>query len=95
MTRRWPVFFWENENGGKEVKEIVKRLLMLLTVALVVVAMFVATAAPAFAKVETTNPAGNKPKGESKGNPALTPSGTNCPPGKNKDKSPGAAKKCP
>jgi hypothetical protein len=73
------------------VKEIVKRILMLLTVALVVVALFVSTAAPAFAKIERENSQGKITQG--KGHPAKNPSGK-CPPGANKDTSPGGLKKC-
>ncbi len=68
-----------------------KRILMLLTVALVVVAMFVATAAPAFAKIERENPQGKITQG--KGHPAKNPAGK-CPAGQNKDTSPGGLKKC-
>jgi hypothetical protein len=44
----WPVFVWESEQMIKEVK-IVKRILTVLMVALVMAALVVATAAPAFA----------------------------------------------
>ncbi len=68
-----------------------KRILMLLTVALVVVAMFVATASPAFAKITRENPQGKPTQG--KGHPAKNPA-DKCPPGANKDTSPGGLKKC-
>jgi hypothetical protein len=38
-----------SEEKGKEVKEIMKRILMVLTVALLMVALIAANAAPAFA----------------------------------------------
>ena len=62
-----------------------KRILTVLTVALVMAAVMVVMAAPAFAAINVTP--GN-------GNPDTTPSG-NCPPGQNTETSPGGLKKCP
>ena len=70
-----------------------KRMLTVLTVALVMAAMFVVTAAPAFAQIEKENQGGNQPGGEAKGIPAKNPA-DKCPPGQNKDLSPGGQKKC-
>jgi hypothetical protein len=64
------------------VKEIVKRILMLLTVALVVVAMLVVMASPGFAKITQTNRGGNDPGGVANGIPHTNPAGK-CPPGQN------------
>ncbi len=71
-----------------------KRALAILMACLFMVAVMAVMAAPAFAKVEKTTPGGGKPSGEAKGIPAKNPSGK-CPPGKNKDLSPGGERKCP
>ena len=70
-----------------------KRILTVLMAALVVAAMMVVMAAPAFAKITKQNQGGNEPRGEAKGIPAKNPTGK-CPPGQNKDLSPGGQKKC-
>ena len=62
-----------------------KRIIMVLTAALVMAAMMAFMAAPAFAAIN---------EGSGKGNPDTTPSG-NCPAGQNKDTSTGGLKKCP
>ncbi len=62
-----------------------KRILFVLTVALVMAAMMVVVAAPAFAAVT---------EGPGAGNPDTT-TGGKCPPGQNKDTSTGGLKKCP
>jgi hypothetical protein len=59
-----------------------KRILLVLTVALVLAALVVAMAMPAFAKITQS---GNN------GHPATNPAG-NCP--QNQDLTPGAANKC-
>jgi hypothetical protein len=64
----------------------VKRILTVLTVALVMAAMLAVMAAPAFA----APPSKDKP---GKGHPVETQSGQ-CPAGLNKDTSPGGLKKC-
>ena len=64
-----------------------KRILMVLTVALVMAAMVVATAMPAFAAITTTqtNGGGNTPNGNANGVPTVSsnPAGQQ-PPGQNK-----------
>ena len=62
-----------------------KRILLVLTAALVMAAMMAFMAAPAFAAIT---------EGPGKGNPDTTPSGK-CPPGQNTDTSTGGLKKCP
>jgi hypothetical protein len=62
-----------------------KRILTVLTVALVMVAMVVATAMPAFAVITDPN---------DRGHPSTNPAG-NCPVGQqDPDATPGALKKC-
>ncbi len=61
-----------------------KRIILMLTVAAMLVVAMTVTAAPAFAAITD---------GPGKGNPATTSSGK-CPPGQNKDTSPGGLKKC-
>ena len=63
-----------------------KRILLVLTVALVMVAMLVVMVAPAFAD----RPARDKP---GKGHPVVNAAGK-CPNGLNRDTSPGGLKKC-
>jgi hypothetical protein len=61
-----------------------KRILTVLAVALVMAAMLVVMAAPAFAAItQSTN----------NGHPNTNPAG-NCPTGQNQDATPGALKKC-
>jgi hypothetical protein len=71
----------------------VKRILAILMACFFMVAVMAVMAAPAFAKVEKTNPGGNKPGGEARGIPAKNPA-DKCPPGKNKNLSPGGERKC-
>ena len=70
-----------------------KRILTVLMAALVVAAMMVVMAAPAFAKITKQNQGGNGPRGEARGIPAKNPA-DKCPPGKNKNLSPGGERKC-
>ena len=70
-----------------------KRMLAIFMATLFMMAVMVVMAAPAFAKITKTNPAGHTPGGEAKGIPAKNPAGK-CPPGQNKDLSPGGQKKC-
>jgi hypothetical protein len=64
----------------------VKRILLVLTVALVMAAMAVAMAMPAFAAITLENPAGNTPQGAGANNgqaiEAVNPAGF-APPGQN------------
>ena len=63
-----------------------KRMLTVIAVALVIAAMVVVMAAPAFARLTTTqvNGGGNTPNGNANGVPTQTcNSGGNCPPGQN------------
>jgi hypothetical protein len=63
----------EEERGGEK---IVKRTLLVLTVALVMAAMLVAIAMPAFARITTVttheNRGGHTPSGEANGVPTVT-----------------------
>ncbi len=68
-----------------------KRILAILMACLFMVAVMAVMAAPAFAKIERENSQGKPTQG--KGHPAKNPSGK-CPPGANKDTSPGGLKKC-
>jgi hypothetical protein len=61
-----------------------KRIILMLTVAAMLVVAMTVTAAPAFAALD---------EGNGRGNPTTTPSGK-CPPGQNQDLSPGGQKKC-
>ena len=63
------------------IHSVIKRIGLLVVVALVAAMMMVATASPAFAALN---------EGPGKGNPDTT----ECPPGQNKDTSPGGLKKC-
>jgi len=63
----------------------VKRILSVVTVALVMAAIMVLMAAPAFAINE----------GPGRGNPDTAEGSGKCPPGQNKDTSVGGLKKCP
>ena len=69
-----------------------KRRITLLIAALML-ALTMSFSGVAFAKVTKENPGGNEPRGEAKGIPAKNPAGK-CPPGKNKDLSPGGQRKC-
>ena len=62
-----------------------KRILLVLTAALVMAAMMAFMAAPAFAAIT---------EGPGKGNPETNPTGK-CPPGQNTETSTGGLKKCP
>jgi hypothetical protein len=63
----------------------VKRIYAILMVAVFMVSVMLVMAAPAFAAIN---------EGPGRGNPDTTASGK-CPPGQNKDTSPGGLKKCP
>ena len=62
-----------------------KRILTVLVAMLIMAAMVVVMAMPAFAVIT---------EGPGKGNPETNPSGM-CPAGQNKETSPGGLKKCP
>ena len=62
-----------------------KRMLTVVALALVLAAIIVATAMPAFAVNE----------GPGRGNPDTAPGSGKCPPGQNQETSPGGLKKCP
>ena len=62
-----------------------KRILTVLVAMLIMAAMVVVMAMPAFAAIDES---------PGRGNPDTTPSGK-CPPGQNKETSPGGLKKCP
>jgi hypothetical protein len=66
------------------VISVIKRIGLLIAVALMAVMMMVATAAPAFAAITQS---GNN------GHPNTNPAGK-CPIGQNRDATPGALKKC-
>jgi hypothetical protein len=70
-----------------------KRMILMLTLAAMLVVALTVTAAPSFAKITKENPGGHEPSGEAKGIPSTNPTGK-CPPGQNKDLSPGGQKKC-
>jgi hypothetical protein len=70
-----------DQEGGSAY---MRRMLMVLTVALVMAALMVATVAPAFAAITQS---GNN------GHPNTNPAGK-CPIGQNRDATPGALKKC-
>ena len=70
-----------------------KRMLAIFMATLFMMAVMVVMAAPAFAKITKENRGGHTPGGEAKGIPAKNPA-DKCPPGKNKDTSPGGLKKC-
>ncbi len=72
---------------------MIKRISLLIMAALLVATIAVMTAAPGFAKITKTNPGDNTPSGEARGIPAKNPAGK-CPPGQNKNLSPGGEKKC-
>ena len=69
-----------------------RRRITLLLAALTM-ALTMSFSGVAFAKITKENPGGHEPKGEAKGIPAKNPAGK-CPPGQNKDLSPGGQKKC-
>jgi hypothetical protein len=68
-----------------------KRITLLI--AAVVMAVSMSFSGVAFGAITKENAGGNEPKGEAKGIPAKNPAGK-CPPGQNKDLSPGGQKKC-
>ena len=70
-----------------------KRIIVMLTLAAMLVVALTVTAAPSFAAITKENPGGHEPGGEAKGIPAKNPA-DKCPPGQNKDLSPGGQKKC-
>ncbi len=68
-----------------------KRITLLI--AALMMALTMSFSGVAFAQIEKENKGGNQPGGEAKGIPAKNPAGK-CPPGQNKDLSPGGQKKC-
>jgi hypothetical protein len=61
---------------------VIKRISLLLAVALMAVMMLVVTAAPSFARITQTNGGGNDPNGTANGIPHTNPA-EKCPPGQN------------
>ena len=61
-----------------------KRIIVMLTLAAMLVVALTVTAAPSFAKITQTNGGGNTPNGEANGIPAKNPA-DKCPPGQNSD----------
>jgi hypothetical protein len=59
-----------------------KRMLMILTVALIMVVMVIAAAMPSLAAITQVNGGGNTPNGNANGIPATNPAG-HAPPGQN------------
>ena len=68
-----------------------KRITLLI--AAVVMALSMSVSGVAFGAITKENGGGNEPGGETKGIPAKNPA-DKCPPGKNKNLSPGGQKKC-
>ena len=62
-----------------------KRIILMLMLAAILVVALTVTSAPSFAKITQTNGGGNTPNGEANGIPAENPAGK-CPPGQNTDK---------
>jgi hypothetical protein len=75
-----------------EERNLMRKRISLLIAALML-ALTMSFSGVAFAKVSKENPGGNEPWGEAKGIPAKNPA-DKCPPGKNKDLSPGGQRKC-
>jgi hypothetical protein len=63
-----------------------KRMILMLTLAAMLVVALTVTAAPSFAKITKVNGGGNTPNGEANGIPSKNPAGK-CPPGQNTDQS--------
>jgi hypothetical protein len=80
--------FWIIETGGEKMR---KRISLLI--AAVVMALAMSFSGVAFGAITKENPGGHEPGGKAAGIPAKNPS-DKCPPGKNKDTSPGGLKKC-
>jgi hypothetical protein len=70
---------------------MIRRITILLTALMMVLTM--SFSGVAFGAITKENAGGNEPKGEAKGIPAKNPA-DKCPPGQNKDLSPGGQKKC-
>ncbi len=68
-----------------------KRITLL--VAAVMMALTMSFSGVAFGAITKENQGGNEPGGEAKGIPSKNPA-DKCPPGQNKDLSPGGQKKC-
>jgi hypothetical protein len=68
-----------------------KRITLLI--AALMMALTMSFSGVAFGAITKENRGGNEPGGEARGIPAKNPAGK-CPPGQNKDASPGAQKKC-
>ena len=64
-----------------------------LLIAAVVMALSMSVSGVAFGAITKVNGGGKEPGGEAKGIPSKNPA-DKCPPGKNKDTSPGGLKKC-
>ena len=69
-----------------------RKRISLLFVALML-ALTMSFSGVAFGAITKENPGGNQPGGEARGIPAKNPA-DKCPPGQNKDLSPGGQKKC-
>ena len=69
-----------------------RKRITLLFVALMM-ALTMSFSGVAFGAITKENPGGNQPGGEARGIPAKNPA-DKCPPGQNKDLSPGGQKKC-
>ena len=70
-----------------------KRIVLMLTLAAMLVVALTVTSATSFAKITKENRGGNEPGGTAAGIPATNPA-DKCPPGQNRDLSPGGQKKC-
>jgi hypothetical protein len=68
-----------------------KRITLLI--AALMMALTMSFGGVAFAKITKENAGGNEPRGEARGIPSKNPA-DKCPPGQNKDLSPGGQKKC-
>ena len=62
-----------------------KRIIVMLTLAAMLVVALTVTSAPSFAKITQTNGGGNDPQGQANGIPNTNPA-DKCPPGQNTDK---------
>jgi hypothetical protein len=69
-----------------------RKRIALLAMA-VMMALTMSFSGVAFAKISKENAGGNEPRGEARGIPSKNPA-DKCPPGQNKDLSPGGQKKC-
>jgi hypothetical protein len=81
--------FLDKGKGGE--KKMRKRITLLI--AALMMALSMSVSGVAFGAITKENGGGNQPGGEAKGIPAKNPA-DKCPPGKNKNLSPGGQKKC-